>query len=95
VIVIEDLISTGKSSLNAVQALKDVGCVVKGMVSIFTYGFDVSEAAFKKAKCPLYPLSNYETLLSQALESHYIDKKQYESLLEWRKDPEAWTEKQK
>ena len=95
VIVIEDLISTGKSSLNAVEALKDAGCNVKGMAAIFTYGFDVSANAFKKAKCPIHTLTNYEVLLEQALTSDYINEIEFEALKNWHKDPEAWTLLQK
>ena len=91
IIVIEDLISTGASSLNAVEALKGAGCTVKGMAAIFTYGFENSVAAFKKAKCPLFTLTNYEIILEQALSTNYINEAEYESLIEWHKDPEAWT----
>nr|MBC8146473.1 orotate phosphoribosyltransferase [Bacteroidota bacterium] len=69
VVVVEDLVSTGGSSLNAVKALEEAGCKVKGMVAIFTYGFDTAEDNFKKAKCKLFTLSNYETLIKQALET--------------------------
>ena len=71
VVVVEDLISTGKSSLNAVKALKDAGVNVKGMVAIFTYGFTVSIENFKKNNVTLHTLSNYECLLDQALDTRY------------------------
>ncbi len=90
VIVIEDLISTGGSSLKAVEALRDAGCEVKGMVAIFTYGFKTSVDSFKKAKCKLVTLSDYETLIKQALHSNYINEKNLKSLKEWRENPAEW-----
>jgi orotate phosphoribosyltransferase len=90
VIVIEDLISTGGSSLKAVEALRDAGCEVKGMVAIFTYGFKASVDSFKKAKCKLVTLSDYETLIKQALHSNYINEKNLKSLKEWRENPSEW-----
>ncbi|MEI7595232.1 MAG: orotate phosphoribosyltransferase [Bacteroidota bacterium] len=92
VIVIEDLVSTGGSSLKAIEALKNAGCSVKGMAAISTYGFETAVAAFKKAKCPLVTLTNYEVILEQALSSNYINETEYASLIEWHKDPIAWTE---
>ena len=76
VVVIEDLISTGNSSLNAVDALKEAGAVVKGMVAIFSYGFDIATENFKNKNIGLTTLSNYENLLEQALESNYISEKE-------------------
>jgi orotate phosphoribosyltransferase len=90
VVVIEDLISTGNSSLNAVDALKEAGAVVKGMVAIFSYGFDIATENFKKKNIDLATLSNYENLLEQALESNYISEKELTTLHEWRKDPSTW-----
>jgi orotate phosphoribosyltransferase len=90
VVVIEDLVSTGMSSLNAVKALREAGCQVLGMTSIFTYGFPVAEENFKHEECRLYPLSNYEALLDLALNSEYIKKEELELLKNWRKDPENW-----
>ncbi len=90
VVVVEDLVSTGKSSLNAVKALRDAGCDVKGMVSIFTYGFDAAAKAFAKEKVNLHALTNYNTLLDQALRSGYINEKDLVPLNEWRKDPATW-----
>lgn len=90
VVVIEDLISTGGSSLNAVEALRDVGCVVKGMAAIFTYGFKTASDNFKKAKCKLVTLSDYDTLIKQALKSNYITEKNLKSLKEWRENPAEW-----
>jgi orotate phosphoribosyltransferase len=90
VVLIEDLVSTGGSSLNAVQALRDAGIEVKGMVSIFTYGFDKARDAFAEAKVNLHALTNYSILLDQALQSDYITEKDVVSLNEWRKDPAHW-----
>lgn len=90
VVVIEDLISTGGSSLKAVEALRDAGCEVKGMAAIFTYGFKTASDNFKKAKCKLVTLSDYETLIKQALQSDYITEKHLKSLKEWREDPAEW-----
>lgn len=89
-VVIEDLISTGQSSLKAVQSLRDEGVLVKGMVAIFTYGFDVASEAFRQAGCPCYALSNYDVLITRAVEEGYITKKDVESLQAWRKDPAGW-----
>ncbi len=90
VIVIEDLISTGGSSLKAVEALNDAGADVKGMAAIFTYGFKTASDNFKKAKCKLVTLSNYDTLIKQALQSNYISDKDIRSLKEWRENPAQW-----
>lgn len=90
VVVVEDLISTGMSSLKAVSALRDAGCKVNGMVSIFTYGFEEAEKNFKNEKCKLVSLSDYDSLLKQALESEYITEKNLEPLAKWRKDPAKW-----
>jgi orotate phosphoribosyltransferase len=90
VVVIEDLISTGKSSLNAVKALKEAGAVVKGMVAIFSYEFDIASDNFKKSNVALATLSNYSHLLEQAMDSKYITEKELETLSEWRKDPGNW-----
>ena len=90
VVVIEDLISTGKSSLNAVKALKEAGALVKGMVAIFSYGFDIASDNFKNSNVALITLSNYSHLLEQAMDSKYITEKELETLSEWRKDPGNW-----
>lgn len=92
VVVIEDLISTGGSSLKAVVALREKGCVVKGMVAIFTYGFDEAAQNFKKAKCRVETLTNYNILIKAAVERHFIDEKDIKSLKEWRANPAAWGE---
>lgn len=91
VVVIEDLISTGKSSLSAVQALKDSGAVVKGMVAIFSYGFEFAEENFKNAKVELTTLSDYGNLLEQAIDIEYIDEKQLKTLEKWSKNPSEWS----
>ena len=90
VVVIEDLISTGGSSLEAVKALKEAKLNVKGLAAIFTYGFDESAANFKQAKCPFETLTNYDFLMEQAVKKKYIGENDSESLIEWRKDPAAW-----
>jgi orotate phosphoribosyltransferase len=90
VVVVEDLVSTGQSSLNAVQALRDAGCEVKGMAAIFTYGFDEAQRAFAQAKVTLHALTSYSTLVDQALSDGYITEKDLLPLNEWRKDPAHW-----
>jgi orotate phosphoribosyltransferase len=90
VVVVEDLISTGKSSLNAVQALRDAGCNVKGMVAIFTYGLTDAEEGFKASSCILHTLTNYNFLIKKALEHDYIKDSDMQSLLQWREDPKGW-----
>lgn len=90
VVVIEDLISTGQSSLKAVNALVAEGCVVKGMAAIFTYGFKTATDNFKKAKCKLITLSDYETLVKEAVRSNYVTEKDIKSLKEWRENPSEW-----
>lgn len=92
VVVIEDLISTGGSSLKAVRALREKGCTVKGMGAIFTYGFAEAEEAFRNEKCQLETLTNYDTLISAALQKEYIASRDIESLQLWRKDPKTWSE---
>lgn len=91
VVVIEDLISTGKSSLLAVEALKKAGAIVKGMMAIFSYGFQTAEDNFKAAGVSLHTLSNYEMLLKEAEKSKYINSEEMMLLGEWRKKPETWT----
>ena len=90
VVVIEDLISTGKSSLNAVDALKSNGAHVKGMLAIFTYGFDVANENFKKYGLDLHTLSNYDYLIQQASDTNYIKENQLKTLLEWKSSPSTW-----
>lgn len=90
VVVIEDLISTGKSSLNAVKALEEAEANVKGMIAIFSYGFHTATDNFKKAKIQLHTLSNYQHLLEQAQKSNYIAASELEVLNNWNKKPESW-----
>ena len=90
VVVVEDLISTGKSSLNAVKALKEANITVKGMIAIFTYGFDIASKNFEKEEVTLNTLSNYENLLEQALDTKYISEKELKTLSEWNSNPSEW-----
>jgi len=90
VVLVEDLISTGKSSLNAVRALKEAKVNVKGMVAIFSYGFGIADENFKTENIKLHTLSNYENLLSEALDSSYITEEQLKSLSEWNANPIEW-----
>jgi len=90
VVVIEDLISTGKSSLQAVAALRDAGYDVAGLAAIFSYGFDVATENFKAANCPFITLSNYTALLGYAEEHQYISRKDVDILREWRESPSTW-----
>ena len=90
VVVIEDLISTGGSSLKAVEAIRNAGCEVIGMAAIFTYGFPVAARKFKSAQVELITLSNYNAMLETALETNYIKPEDHETLQEWRKDPASW-----
>ena len=92
VLVMEDLISTGGTSLKAVETLRKAGCTVKGMVAIFSYNFAVSNEAFKEAKIRLLTLTDYDILIQQALENDYITQKDMESLIAWRQRPEKWGE---
>ncbi|MFS8617534.1 MAG: orotate phosphoribosyltransferase [Solitalea sp.] len=90
VVVVEDLISTGKSSIQAVKALREAECDVAGMVAVFSYGFDVAQENLKEANCKYFTLTNYEALLKKAVEDGYIREEEAESLKEWRKNPESW-----
>lgn len=90
VVVVEDLISTGGSSLKAVEALRQAGCEVVGMVASYTYGFPVAEQAFAEAGMKLVTLTDYEHVVAQALETGYIAETDVEVLNEWRKDPANW-----
>jgi len=90
VVVIEDLISTGKSSLNAVKALKEAGANVKGMVAIFSYGFEIADTNFENDGVELTTLSDYENLLELANDNHYIAEKELETLKQWRINPSTW-----
>jgi len=89
-IVIEDLVSTGKSSLQTVDAMKAAGLLVAGMVSIFTYDFPVATETFNRAGITYYPLTDYPTLIELALEKGIVSKNEEEILLKWRDDPANW-----
>jgi orotate phosphoribosyltransferase len=90
VVVVEDLISTGKSSLNAVNALKEKSVNIKGMVAIFTYGFEISETNFLKNNIELRTLGNYNYLLEQASNTGFINEIQLKTLSNWNKNPSEW-----
>ncbi len=90
VVVVEDLVSTGKSSLDATDVLRNAGMNVKGMVAIFTYGFDVAREQFEKAGVALNVLTDYDTLMKQALKSGYVNENQTELLRSWRENPSKW-----
>lgn len=92
IVVIEDLISTGGSSLKAVKALREAGANVKGMLAIFTYNLTKACENFKNDDCPLITLTNFDTLITKALNDNYINEEDYSSLIDWKKDPQAWSE---
>jgi orotate phosphoribosyltransferase len=92
VVVIEDLISTGGSSLQAVDALREAGCDVKGLVAIFTYDFDIAKENFKKANCLFETLTNYDFLIEQAIRKEYINESDLDSLQAWRANPSTWNQ---
>jgi orotate phosphoribosyltransferase len=91
VVVIEDLISTGGSSLKAVDALRRAGCKVLGMAAVFTYGFQKAQDAFSQADCRLLTLSSYEALVDLALETGYLVQDNMKTLQRWRQSPETWS----
>jgi len=90
VLVIEDLISTGKSSMEAIVALRDAGAKIEGLCSVFTYGFDIAAKLFEKEQIPTRSLSNYNALLEVALAQHLIKAEDMEILQTWREQPETW-----
>ncbi|WP_417602038.1 orotate phosphoribosyltransferase [Owenweeksia hongkongensis] len=90
VVVIEDLISTGGSSLKAVEALREENAKVIGMAAVFTYGFPVADENFKNANCDLLTLSDYNHLLEQVRDNGFLEDTTFATLQEWRKDPSAW-----
>jgi orotate phosphoribosyltransferase len=90
VVVIEDLISTGGSSLGAVRALREAGCVVSGMIAIFTYEFGKASENFENEKCTLNTLSNYSVLIETAVTTGYISQSEMNTLKRWRRDPSVW-----
>ncbi len=89
-VLVEDLISTGGSSLKAADALREAKVKVLGMASIFTYGFDIAKNNFKEAKVEVFTLSNYAAMLEEAVANNYISEKELVSLKAWRVDPEQW-----
>ena len=93
VVIIEDLISTGKSSLQVAEVLKKEGLEVEGMVSIFNYGFDVAKTAFENAKVSYHSLTDYDTVISLAIEKNYVSERDQNTLLNWRADPANWDAK--
>lgn len=92
-LVVEDLISTGGSSLQAVEALRQAGGEVAGVVALFSYGFAEAQAAFDTAHCPFATLSHYDALLTEAVASGYITTEEQSLLADWRQDPVAWSER--
>ncbi len=90
ILVVEDLISTGGSSVQAVDALRAEGCQVQGVLAIFTYGFDKATSTFEAAKCPFKTLTDYDTLLTEAINSNYIKAQELNLLKEWRQHPQEW-----
>jgi len=90
VVVIEDLISTGGSSIKAINSLREAGLDIKGLVAIFSYGFEVATKNFAEAECPVLTLSDYDTLVDTALKTKYITEDDIVSLHKWREKPDAW-----
>lgn len=90
VVVIEDLISTGKSSLQAVRALREAGCDVAGLIAVFSYGFEFADRNFREARCNYFTLSNYKALIEKAVANGYVSDQDAELLENWRKNPEEW-----
>ncbi|MEO0341000.1 MAG: orotate phosphoribosyltransferase, partial [Bacteroidota bacterium] len=91
VVVVEDLISTGGSSLQAIQGLRDAGAEIVGALAIFSYGFDKAVEAFAAADCPFYTLSNYEVLVEEAQKEGYVTQSDLDLLKKWRSAPESWS----
>jgi orotate phosphoribosyltransferase len=90
VVVIEDLISTGGSSIKAIQSLREAGLDIKGLVAIFSYGFEIATKNFADAECPVLTLSDYDTLVDSALKTKYITEDDIVSLHKWRENPASW-----
>lgn len=90
IVLVEDLVSTGGSSLKAAQALQTAGCDILGMAAIFTYGFDLATTNFNEANIPLFCLSNYSVMLGEALKREYLKEKDLASLEKWRASPDTW-----
>lgn len=92
VVVVEDLISTGKSSLNAVDAIRNAGGVVIGMIAIFSYDLEVAQKNFNDKDCELITLSDYNVMIEKAVADNYVSNNDKNRLLEWRKNPQAWSD---
>ncbi len=92
VVVLEDLVSTGGSSLKAVESLREAKAEVLGMVAIFTYDFPVAKENFEKAECQLVTLSDYHALIDYAVSVNYVEENQIDALKEWRKNPSVWNQ---
>ncbi len=90
VVVIEDLISTGGSSIKAIEALQEAELDVKGLIAIFSYGFKVAEENFQKVNCPFITLTNYDLMIESALNKDYVTEADMNSLREWKEDPANW-----
>jgi len=90
VVVIEDLISTGGSSIKAIDALQQAGMDVKGLIAIFSYGFKIADENFKKVNCPYVTLTNYDFMVEEALKKEYISQNDVASLRDWKDQPETW-----
>ena len=90
VVVIEDLISTGGSSLKAIEALRKADLDVKGLIAIFSYGFDIANQNFVKAECPYVTLTNYDIMLNKALDNNLISEADLTSLRQWKENPGKW-----
>ena len=93
VVVVEDLVSTGMSSLAAVDALRDAGADVKGMIAIFTYGLDIADKNFKEKGCKLVTLSDYDNLIEYGVATDYVPESDKVTLMKWRSNPQEWSSK--
>lgn len=93
VVVVEDLVSTGQSSLKAVETLRGMGCQVLGMTAIFTYNLPIAQQRFEEAKTALYTLTDYHSMIEQAVTDNYIQSEEQNTLIEWRKNPNEWAAK--
>ena len=92
VVVVEDLVSTGKSSLNAVDAIRDAGGEVVGMIAIFSYDLEIAAKNFEDKNCKLITLSDYNIMIGKAVADNYVSDNDKDKLLEWRKNPQAWSD---
>ena len=90
IVIVEDLVSTGGSSLKAVKALQEINCDILGMIAIFTYKFKTTETRFNEAGCKLYTLCNYDSLIDRAIKTGYINSEEIELIRQWHENPENW-----